>query len=85
MSKREKRAVYLLMAVNNLLNKQYKSPYVHNILSEVVLYDGAECDGNCLYEDIEYALDEYDMCKDMNGDYRIEEQFKRIEVNNEIL
>lgn len=52
------RKVELLMAAYNLLNKQNESSYVLDILSETVYYDDAECDGNCLMEDIKYCLEE---------------------------
>ena len=35
------------------LQKQYKNIYVLNLLAETINYDEAECDGNCLMEDIE--------------------------------
>lgn len=52
-----KRAKKLLKATHSLLKKQERSPFVLNILSETVEYDDAECDGNCLMEDIEALLD----------------------------
>ena len=51
-----KRARILLDATHNLLEKQMESGYVLNLLSETVFYDGAECDGHCLMEDIENLL-----------------------------
>ena len=48
------RSKTLLEAAYNLLEKQNESPYVLNILSETVDYDGADCDGSCLMEDINY-------------------------------
>lgn len=53
------RAETLLIAVWKLLQKQDESPYVLNILAETVFYDEAECDGQCLKEDIEYWFDEF--------------------------
>lgn len=50
------RAKELLEATIKLLNKQNESPYVLNILDELVYYDDCECDGNCLLEDIEILL-----------------------------
>ena len=46
------RKTQLLIAAYKLLNKQNEAPYVLNILSTTVRYDDAECDGNCLMEDI---------------------------------
>lgn len=47
------RAETLLRATHELLNKQTETIYVLNMLTETVFYDGAECDGSCLMEDIE--------------------------------
>jgi hypothetical protein len=52
------RAKILLKATKDLLEKQADSYYVLNLLSETVFYDGSECDGNSLKEDIDYWLDE---------------------------
>jgi hypothetical protein len=54
----EDRKVTLLKACRDLLKKQDKSPYVLDLLSETVHYDEADCDGNCLLEDIEIQLRE---------------------------
>lgn len=51
-----KRSRILLEATHDLLEKQMESGYVLNLLSETVFYDGAECDGHCLMEDIENLL-----------------------------
>ena len=58
MNKKEERYVTLLRATHTLLLKQYESRYDLNILAETVNYDDAECDGNCLLNDIEYYFDE---------------------------
>ena len=44
----------LLKATKDLLEKQDNSCYVLNLLEETILYDGAECDGTCLKNDIDY-------------------------------
>lgn len=54
----EDRKVTLLKACRDLLNKQNESLYVLNILEELIFYDGGECDGYCLLEDIEMELEE---------------------------
>jgi len=59
MNEATNRAETLLRAAHQLLKRQDKSSYVLNILAETVFYDDAECDGNCLMEDIEYWLDEF--------------------------
>ena len=53
------RAKTLLKATYDLLQKQIESPYVLNMLAETIEYDEAECDGNCLMDDIEYWFDEF--------------------------
>ena len=53
------RAAVLLKAAYDLLQKQEESYYVLNLLAETIFYDEAECDGNCLKEDIEYWFDEF--------------------------
>ena len=50
------RKTELLIAAYKLLNKQNETLYVLNMLSTTVHYDGADCDGNCLMEDIETCL-----------------------------
>ena len=52
------RAKTLLKATKDLLEKQENSYYVLNLLDEAVFYDGAECDGTCLKDDIDYWFDE---------------------------
>ena len=52
------RAKTLLKATKDLLEKQDNSYYVLNLLEETVFYDGAECDGTCLKDDIDYWFDE---------------------------
>ena len=42
----------LLKATYDLLYKQTESPFVLNILEEIVTYDDADCDGYCLMDDI---------------------------------
>ena len=56
--KTEDRSITLLRAAHALLHKQYHAGIVLNLLEETVFYDEAECDGNCLLDDIEYYFDE---------------------------
>ena len=53
------RARTLLKAAGALLKKQEDSYYVLNLLAETIYYDGAECDGFCLLDDIRYWFDEF--------------------------
>lgn len=50
------RAVTLLRATYALLKQQDNSPYVLNILEQIISYDEVDCDGYCLMEDIEDFL-----------------------------
>lgn len=50
------RAILLLSKVVELFDKQDKTIYVLNLLEEIVSYDGVECDGYCLKDDIECLL-----------------------------
>ena len=52
------RAKILLKATKDLLEKQDNSCYVLNILNQTVFYDGVDCDGSCLKDDIDYWFDE---------------------------
>lgn len=52
----EERYKILLKAAYDLLKKQDGSFYVLNILEETVVYEGVECDGYCLMEDIAETL-----------------------------
>ena len=65
----KERLVTLLKASHDLLKKQYDSSYVLNLLAEDVFYDEADCDGNCLMEDIEYYFDEIGV--EMNKNDRV--------------
>lgn len=51
-----KRANVLLKATLDLLRKQKDSQYVLNLLENTAFYDNAECDGYCLFDDIENFL-----------------------------
>lgn len=46
------RAEMLLKATYDILHKQKDSYYVLNILEQTAVWDGVECDGYCLMEDI---------------------------------
>lgn len=52
----EDRKVTLLKACMELLQRQEDSMYVLDLLSETIYYDEAECDGNCLLNDIKMEL-----------------------------
>ena len=50
--------VLLLSKCLELFKRQDESPYVLNLLEEIVHYDGVNCDGYCLMEDIESVLED---------------------------
>lgn len=52
------RKTELLRATLDLLKKCDEGSYVKNVLSTTVFYDGTECDGGCLANDIAIELDE---------------------------
>ena len=52
-----KRYETLLRATYELLKKCHESHYVLNVMEETVFYDGTDCDGACLMEDIKSALE----------------------------
>ena len=54
----EDRKLTLLKATLELLKKCGDGGYVKNALSETVFYDGADCDGACLANDIALELGE---------------------------
>ena len=49
----EDRSLTLLRACLDLLNQYKESPYAFKILGKTIEYDGSECDGYCLIDDLE--------------------------------
>lgn len=47
----------LLRAARDLLRKNDRAFYVEKATGTIVFYDGAECDGTCLMEEIEMLLE----------------------------
>lgn len=52
-----RRAIVLLKATYEILKQQEESPYVLNILEQTTVWDGVECDGYCLKDDIKDWLE----------------------------
>ena len=52
----EKRAKILMKATLDILNKSYDSFYVVDALSLTAVWDGVECDGHCLKDELEELL-----------------------------
>ena len=46
------RAIILLRATYEMLKQQEESPIVLNILEQTAVWDGVECDGYCLKDEI---------------------------------
>lgn len=46
------RAIILLKATYEMLKRQEESPIVLNILEQTAVWDGVECDGYCLKDEI---------------------------------
>ena len=46
------RAEELLLACKQLMDILENSPYILNAFTQEVHYDGSDCDGYCLYNDI---------------------------------
>lgn len=53
------RARVLLKATLDLLKAAERNPYVEDVLSMLIYYDDADCDGYCLMEDIKNYFDEF--------------------------
>jgi hypothetical protein len=54
---RDDRKVVLLRAAYDILKRCDDGPYVENALSTLAQYDGTNCDGGCLMNDIMYELE----------------------------
>lgn len=53
------RARVLLQALVDMMDKQEESPYVSSIFELTAVWDDAECDGYCLYEEAKALLEGY--------------------------
>ena len=51
------RALILLKAARDLLDRQRGTPHVLDLTFETVWYDEAQCDGFCLFDDINCLLE----------------------------
>lgn len=60
------RKEYLLKQVLKLFKQQRESRYVLNMEEMTIVYDGAECDGSCLCDDImeEVGINDLDDIED---------------------
>lgn len=52
----ERREITLLKAVLEIFEKADRGPYVEDVFSLTAAYDGTDCDGRCLMEDIQHFL-----------------------------
>ena len=55
---RYKRAIILLKATSDILEKLDDTPYVLNFFEQTAVWDGIDCDGYCLMEEINILLEE---------------------------
>lgn len=65
-----RRAVTLLYATKEILEKAADSCVVIDVMSALATWDGAECDGYCLLNDITVLLEEIEemqSCGESNG------------------
>ena len=53
----ENRSTTLLKAVLEILNKCDDGPYVKDFFENTAFYDGTDCDGYCLMDDIKNYLE----------------------------
>lgn len=51
------RKTILLKAAYDLLKKCNEGSYIKNVMEETAFYDGVDCDGFCLMEDIASELE----------------------------
>lgn len=59
----QKRAKVLLRATLDIMNKCDEGPFVENVFDMTAVWDGIECDGSCLRDDINILFDEINMNK----------------------
>ena len=52
------RAYIMLKAARDILHKCRDSVYVTDVFTETAIWDGVECDGYCLMEEIEELVEE---------------------------
>lgn len=53
-----KRAIILLKATSDILAKLDDTPYVLNFFEQTAVWDGVDCDGYCLMEEVNELLEE---------------------------
>ena len=52
------RAKILLQAMVDMMETQWKTPYVQDVFSLTAVWDEVECDGYCWYEEAKELLSE---------------------------
>lgn len=57
----EERAKILLKATHEILTKCNEAVFVEDVMSVTAIWDEAECDGNCLMEDIGELIKEMEV------------------------
>lgn len=57
----EERAKILLKAAHEILTKCNEAVFVQDVMSVTAIWDEAECDGNCLMEEIGELIEEMEV------------------------
>ena len=57
-NEQQEQAIKLLKATLDILKQCDESGYVKNVMEVTSIWDGAECDGNCLMEEVETLVEE---------------------------
>jgi hypothetical protein len=55
------RELVLIKAMVDMMDKQVMNPYVQNIFELTAVWDGAECDGACWYDEAMELLEVNDI------------------------
>lgn len=59
----KERAFVLLQAMVDMMQEQESSHYVLSIFEQTAIWDDAECDGGCLFEEAKQLLDDFSEVK----------------------
>ena len=57
-TEQQEQATKLLKATLDILKQCDEGGYVKNVMEVTAIWDEAECDGNCLMEEVESLIDE---------------------------
>lgn len=54
----QERALILLKATINILDECEKGAFVKNVFEQTATWDGVECDGYCLHEELKELIED---------------------------